>query len=91
VRLHTVRIYTESEDPFLDAVPINLWSIIEVNVGIYCASIPSLKALGSKGKYRKKAGCEYHSGGKSVVVFSEGSMGSEEGRKDENIPLNNMR
>ncbi|KAF2875229.1 hypothetical protein BDV95DRAFT_456886, partial [Massariosphaeria phaeospora] len=45
VRLHAIRIYTESKDPFYDSVPINLWSMVEVNVGIYCASIPSLKAL----------------------------------------------
>jgi hypothetical protein len=88
VRLHTVRIYTESKDPFFDAVPINLWSVIEVNVGIYCASIPSLKALGSKGKYKKKAGYEYHSKAKSVV---EGSEGSEDVRKEESVPLNAMR
>jgi hypothetical protein len=69
-------------------VPINLWSVIEVNVGIYCASIPSLKALGSKGKYKKKAGYEYHSKAKSVV---EGSEGSEDVRKEESVPLNAMR
>jgi hypothetical protein len=96
VRLHTVRIYTESQDPFFDAVPINLWSVIEVNVGIYCASIPSLKALFSKGKWeqsRKTAGYRYHSRGKSTVEGSGEEVGdgaSEGGRKMESVPLNNM-
>ena len=48
VRLHSIRIYTESKDPFFDSVPINLWSMVEVTLGILCASIPSLKALFSK-------------------------------------------
>ncbi|KAH9866501.1 hypothetical protein J1614_008191 [Plenodomus biglobosus] len=48
VRLHSIRIFTESNDPFLDSVPINLWSMVELNTGILCASIPSLKALFSK-------------------------------------------
>ncbi|PVI06421.1 hypothetical protein DM02DRAFT_514823, partial [Periconia macrospinosa] len=45
VRLHSIRIYTDSEDPFYDSVPVNLWSMVEVNMGIWCASIPALKAL----------------------------------------------
>jgi hypothetical protein len=69
VRLHSIRIYTESTDPFFDSVPINLWSMVEVNVGILCASIPSLKALFSKGQRERNgtAGYKYHSRGKSGV------------------------
>jgi hypothetical protein len=70
VRLHAIRIYTESSDPFFDSVPINLWSMVEVNVGILCASIPSLKALFSSGQRQRSkngAGYEYHSRGKSGV------------------------
>jgi hypothetical protein len=69
VRLHAIRIYTESTDPFFDSVPINLWSMVEVNVGILCASIPSLKALFSKGQRERShtAGYKYHSRGKSGV------------------------
>jgi hypothetical protein len=70
VRLHAIRIYTESSDPFFDSVPINLWSMVEVNVGVLCASIPSLKALFSKGQRERSkngAGYQYHSRGKSGV------------------------
>jgi hypothetical protein len=69
VRLHAIRLYTESSDPFFDSVPINLWSMVEVNVGILCASIPSLKALFSKGQREQSgtAAYKYHSRGKSGV------------------------
>jgi hypothetical protein len=40
VRLYTINIYTTSKDPLYDAAPINLWSFIEINLGIACASGP---------------------------------------------------
>lgn len=65
VRLHSIRIYTESEDPFFDSVPINLWSMIEVNMGILCASVPALKALFSKSQRERtqtsNGAYQYHS------------------------------
>ena len=66
VRLHSIRIYTESKDPFYDSVPINLWSQVEVNIGIWCASIPALKALISRGqreRSRATAALGYRAGG----------------------------
>ena len=48
VRLYSISLFTLSKDPFFDAVPINQWSIVEVNVAIICASIPTLKPLLSK-------------------------------------------
>jgi hypothetical protein len=77
VRLHAIRIYTESKDPFYDSVPINLWSMVEVNIGIYCASIPSLKALfSSKQRDRSRNGTyQYHSRGKSGRI-GDGSVGT---------------
>ncbi|KAF2028186.1 hypothetical protein EK21DRAFT_114102 [Setomelanomma holmii] len=60
VRLHSIKIYTESKDPFFDSVPINLWSMVEVNVGIYCASIPSLKALFSSSQRQRSRSGAYH-------------------------------
>ena len=67
IRLHAIRIYTESTDPFYDSVPINLWSMIEVNIGIWCASIPALKALVSSGQRERSRGTgyKYHSRDKS--------------------------
>ena len=50
VRLYSIRIFTQSTDPVRDAIPVNLWSIIEVNVGIVCASVPALKPLFSGGQ-----------------------------------------
>lgn len=45
VRLYSIRIFTLSKDPFFDVTPVNLWSMIEVNIAIVCASIPALKCL----------------------------------------------
>ncbi|OCL04652.1 hypothetical protein AOQ84DRAFT_415628 [Glonium stellatum] len=53
VRLQSIRTYTLSADPFYDSVQINLWSIIEVNIGIICASIPALKPLISRGQHER--------------------------------------
>ncbi|KAH7389960.1 hypothetical protein BKA66DRAFT_510953 [Pyrenochaeta sp. MPI-SDFR-AT-0127] len=54
-RLQSLRIFTLSNDPFYDSLPINTWSMVEVNIGILCASIPTLKPLVSKAqRYRTK-------------------------------------
>ncbi|TGJ84616.1 hypothetical protein E0Z10_g4153 [Xylaria hypoxylon] len=45
VRLYSIHIYTLAEDPFKDGVLVNLWSMVEVNIAIICASIPALKPL----------------------------------------------
>lgn len=68
MRLHSIRIYTESKDPFYDSVPINIWSMVEVNIGIYCACIPALKpifARGKKGSTHGSSGYKYHGRDKS--------------------------
>ncbi|RFU35620.1 hypothetical protein B7463_g717, partial [Scytalidium lignicola] len=51
VRLYTVGKYTRSKDPYYDAVPINIWSFIEINAGIVCASVPAMKPLFTSGKH----------------------------------------
>ncbi|KAF2270070.1 hypothetical protein CC78DRAFT_557482 [Lojkania enalia] len=82
VRLHAIRIYTESADPFYDSVPINLWSMVEVNVGICCASIPSLKALFIRSQRERSrdrmTGYKYHSRDKSGGMVSAKPVGSSQ-------------
>jgi hypothetical protein len=90
--LHAIRIYTESEDPFFDSVPINVWSMVEVNVGVWCASIPGLKALCSKrkGGYAG-SGYEWHGRGKSGVSGRSGAGASgERDQRREEIGLEGM-
>ncbi|KAK1755418.1 hypothetical protein QBC47DRAFT_360341 [Echria macrotheca] len=48
VRLHTIYIYTLSDDPSRDGIQVNLWSMIELTVAISCASVPALKPLFSR-------------------------------------------
>jgi hypothetical protein len=48
VRLHTIYLFTLSKDPFHDGIKVNLWSMIEVNTAIFCASVPALRPVLSK-------------------------------------------
>jgi hypothetical protein len=70
VRLHTIYTYTLATDPFQQGILVNLWSVIEINVAVICASAPALKPLFSpqallnarQGSSRHKhSGYEYHS------------------------------
>ncbi|KAK7977369.1 hypothetical protein PG988_004859 [Apiospora saccharicola] len=45
VRLYSIYTYTLAADPFMEGSLINVWSMIEINVGIICASVPALKPL----------------------------------------------
>ncbi|KAH8812852.1 hypothetical protein F5884DRAFT_878858 [Xylogone sp. PMI_703] len=51
VRLYTIGKFTKSKDPFYDAIPINIWSFIEINAGIVCASVPAMKPLFTSTKH----------------------------------------
>ncbi|KAF2683883.1 hypothetical protein K458DRAFT_389804 [Lentithecium fluviatile CBS 122367] len=48
VRFNYLVAVTKSMDPFYDSIAINIWSVIEVNVGILCASLPTLRPLFSQ-------------------------------------------
>ncbi|CAN9298846.1 unnamed protein product [Alternaria alternata] len=82
VRLYSIGVYTESEDPFFDSVPINVWSMVEINVGILCASIPATKALFSKAqRHRTHNGSyQYHSRERSIMK----SYGHGSGKSNSN-------
>jgi hypothetical protein len=91
VRLHSIRIYTESSDPFYDSVPINLWSMIEVNIGIWCASIPALKVLIIRRRAaslasRSAGTYKYHSSGRSGAK-NLGNSSSEGSRRLESYDM----
>ncbi|KAI1638260.1 hypothetical protein F4809DRAFT_649397 [Biscogniauxia mediterranea] len=45
VRLYSIKAYTQSKDPFHDAPLVNIWSMVEINIGIICACAPALKPL----------------------------------------------
>lgn len=53
VRLHSIFTYTLSTEPFHDAILVNMWSMIELNVAILCASVPPLKLLISPFRLRQ--------------------------------------
>jgi hypothetical protein len=95
VRLQSIRTYTQSADPFYDSVQINLWSIIEVNIGIICASIPALKPLISKGQRertrattgrRSSRGYAYHGRDKSGSKKSGEDVSTDSSQHSRNDP-----
>jgi hypothetical protein len=45
VRLFTLRSAINTTDPTWDNVPTSYWTIIELNSGILCASLPTLRPL----------------------------------------------
>lgn len=45
VRIFTLRGAVNSTDPTWDNVPSSYWSIVELNTGILCASLPPLRPL----------------------------------------------
>ncbi|ORY18981.1 hypothetical protein BCR34DRAFT_582546 [Clohesyomyces aquaticus] len=47
-RLAFLHIFTASKDPFADIIPIHIWSMVETNLAIICACLPTLKPLFSK-------------------------------------------
>lgn len=51
VRLYTIGKFTRSTDPFYDAIPINIWSFVEINAAIICASVPAMKPLFTSAKH----------------------------------------
>ncbi|KAF9876668.1 integral membrane protein [Colletotrichum karsti] len=67
IRLHTIYTYTLAEDPFKESVLVNVWSMLEINIGIICASVPALKplftprALREAAKRNRSTGYQYHS------------------------------
>ncbi|OWP00198.1 integral membrane protein [Marssonina coronariae] len=48
LRLYTITVYAKSQDPFLDAANINIWSMIEINLAVVGASVPAMKPLFKK-------------------------------------------
>lgn len=66
IRLQSLRIFTLSDDPFYDSLPINTWSMVEVNIGILCASIPTLKPLVAKALRNRSSNASYKSDSERV-------------------------
>ncbi|KAI3394514.1 hypothetical protein diail_2603 [Diaporthe ilicicola] len=45
VRLQSIYTYTLATDPFRDAIAVNVFSQLEINTAILCASVPALKPI----------------------------------------------
>ncbi|KAI1761415.1 hypothetical protein GGR53DRAFT_522373 [Hypoxylon sp. FL1150] len=63
-RLYSISTYTKAADPFRDSTLVNVWSMVEVNVAIWCASAPALKPIFSPSRLldsNKSSTLNYHS------------------------------
>jgi hypothetical protein len=45
VRLTVIHKFTNTYDPAMNLVPIGLWSGLEIDVGVICASLPTIRIL----------------------------------------------
>lgn len=45
VRLHALVTFVTSHNPTWDNFPVSLWSTVEINVGILCTCMPTLRLL----------------------------------------------
>ncbi|KAI1776255.1 hypothetical protein F4818DRAFT_413497 [Hypoxylon cercidicola] len=76
-RLYSINTYTKAVDPFRDSNLVNVWSMVEVNVAIWCASAPALKPIFSPSRFldsRKQSSRNYH--GLNIPGASKGIDGS---------------
>ncbi|KAI1390770.1 uncharacterized protein F4822DRAFT_426615 [Hypoxylon trugodes] len=63
-RLYSIHTYTLAADPFRDSILVNVWSMVEINVAIWCACAPALKPIFSPQRFLdsgKTSSRNYHS------------------------------
>ena len=74
IRLHALVTFAQSTNATWDNFPVSLWSTVEINVGIMCTCMPTLRLLlvrlfpalgGSTSRGYGGGGGGYYSGGKS--------------------------
>lgn len=88
IRLHTIYTYTLAKDVFRESILVNIWSMLEINIGIICASVPALKPLFTPKALReatnrnRRAGYQYHSQERSA--FNSNGSNSRDGAFDLN-------
>jgi hypothetical protein len=76
-RLQFLHNYTISSDPFFDTLPIHIWSMVEVHIGILCASLPTLRPLLSKaqrGRTRLVNGIPVDGDQKGTTMVTSGTI-----------------
>ncbi|XXH00112.1 hypothetical protein Hte_006454 [Hypoxylon texense] len=76
-RLYSINTYTKATDPFRDSILVNVWSMVEVNIAIWCACAPALKPVFSPSRFldsRKQSSRNYHS--LNIPGVSKGIDGS---------------
>ncbi|KAF0330657.1 integral membrane protein [Colletotrichum asianum] len=89
IRLHTIYTYTLAKDLFQESILVNVWSMLEINIGIICASVPALKPLFTPRALRdavnrnKKTGYQYHSQDRSGYNSNRSNNSKSGDREDQ--------
>ncbi|KAF6826827.1 integral membrane protein [Colletotrichum musicola] len=88
IRLHTIYTYTLAEDLFRESILVNIWSVLEINIGIVCASVPALKPLFTPRALREAAASRSKRSGAAYQYHSQersgfGSGGDRSGDREE--------
>ncbi|ORY07925.1 hypothetical protein BCR34DRAFT_630871 [Clohesyomyces aquaticus] len=87
VRLFTLHKAVDTKDPMWDNAPAAYWTVVELNCGIICACLPTLRALIAK-YVPKVLSTRYHntsSGGTRVTVGLSTMHKRSRGDKDNGI------
>lgn len=89
IRLHALVTFAKSSNATWDNFPVSLWSTVEINVGIMCTCMPTLRLLlvrlfpalgGSTSRgYGGPSGGGYYSGGKSGAGAGKSGNGTGAG------------
>lgn len=70
IRLFTLRVSIETTDPMWDNSGTSYWSVIELNCGLMCATLPTLRPLLSKlfpARFMSQITHRYGSGGEKTT------------------------
>ena len=85
VRLQSIYTYTLAQDPFRDAIQVNVWSEIEFHIAILCASVPALKPIFSPRRLRElshRGPQKYQYHGSERTGTNSGSGSGNKSRND---------
>ena len=81
IRLQSLVQFANSKNPTWDNLPVTIWSTVEINVGIICACMPSLRVLLVRifpkilGTTRNTSAKEYYAQGSHNRIGANVSVG----------------
>lgn len=81
IRLHALVTFVTSHNPTWDNFPVSLWSTVEINVGILCTCMPTLRLLLIRLFPRMGAGSSYGKPGYYGKSRGDGQVSSNRAQR----------